>query len=626
MAGANGKESTPPELTGLLEHLRGTRGFDFTGYKTPSLERRIDKRVAAVGCEGYAEYQDYLEVNPAELTELFNTILINVTSFFRDREAWDYLTEEVVPKLLAEVPDTQPIRVWSAACASGEEAYSIAILLAEALGEADFRRRVKIYATDIDEDALTTARHATYPVDALKDVARDLVERYFEQGSSGLVFKPDLRRSVIFGRNDLVHDAPISRVDLLISRNTLMYFTPETQSRILTHFNFSLRESGYLFLGKSEMLITHSDLFTPHSLKWRIFRKVPRAEIRDRMAFAGQPHRLLDLTGEETGLYSQLREGAADMSPVAQVAVDAEGFVVSVNQAARRLFGLGAADLGRPVQDLEISYRPVELRAAIEQVFQENQPVDLGRAHWARPGEAPRVLHVTVVPVIGGGDTVLGASVTFEDVTAFTRLNADHTESRRQLETAYEELQSTVEELETTNEELQSTNEELETTNEELQSTNEELETINEELHTANDELEAMNDEQRTRAVEMDRLNIFLEGILGNLELGVVVLNDQQQVELWNRTAAEMWGLRDEEVVGVHFLSLDIGLPVQQLRDAIRAALADGGAGSDLMLEAVNRRGRTFECSVRVLPLRADGESHGVVLIMVESRVRETAE
>src|SRR6266480_2810153 len=421
MAEGTRKAAESPELTGLLDYLRTARGFDFTGYKKASLERRIAKRIQEVGCEGYADYQDYLEVSPSEFTELFNTILINVTAFFRDREAWDFVASDVVPKLLADLPDAEPIRVWSAACASGEEAYSTAILLAEALGEAEFRRRVKIYATDVDEDALATGRHATYPVDALKEVPDELVEKYLEPNEAGLVFKPDLRRSVIFGRNDVVQDAPISRIDLLVSRNALMYFTPETQARILAHFNFSLKDTGFLFLGKSEMLITHSDLFTPHSLRWRIFRTVPRATIRERLAFGGQSHRMLEGVNE-SGLYSQLREGAADVSPVAQIAVDAEGFVVSINQAARKLFGLGSPDVGRPVQDLEVSYRPVELRAGIERASQESQSIDLGRLDWVRRGEPPRVLHVTVEPIIGGGQAVLGASISFEDVTAFARL------------------------------------------------------------------------------------------------------------------------------------------------------------------------------------------------------------
>jgi two-component system CheB/CheR fusion protein len=311
------------------------------------------------------------------------------------------------------------------------------------------------------------------------------------------------------------------------------------------------------------------------------------------------------------------------MAPVAQLTVDAEGFVAGINEAARALFGLGSADVGRPVQDLEVSYRPVEVRAAIQNAYQEGATVDLGRVEFHRPGDLPRVLQVVVAPVMAGPDGPVGASLTFDDVTALARLDVEHTESRRQLETAYEELQSTVEELETTNEELQSTNEELETTNEELQSTNEELETMNEELQSTNDQLEVMNVDHGTRAVEMDRLNLFLEGILGNLGLAVVVLDDSQEVQLWNPSATEMWGLRPDEVRGAHFLSLEIGLPVEGLRDAIRAALSDGGAPTEMTLDAVNRRGRAFECSIRVLPLRGSrGDSRGVILIMADAQVQ----
>src|SRR3954470_14427715 len=322
-------------LDGLLEHVKQSRGFDFSGYKRPSLERRIRKRLLEVGVERYADYQDYLEVNPDEFTELFDTILINVTSFFRDADAWRHLEAEVVPKLVDSIPDDAPIRVWSAGCASGEEAYTAAMVLAEALGEDGFRRRVKIYATDVDEDALATARHAVYSRDSLKAVPQPLLERYWEPNSKGLGFRTELRRSVIFGRNDLVQDAPISRIDLLISRNTLMYFTPETQARILGHFNFSLNPDGFMFLGKSEMLLTHGNLFTPHSLKWRVFTKVQRTGIRERLSFVASQAR----ADEESGLrYAQLRDGAADTAPVAQVVLDANGFLAFSNQAARSLF------------------------------------------------------------------------------------------------------------------------------------------------------------------------------------------------------------------------------------------------------------------------------------------------
>jgi two-component system, chemotaxis family, CheB/CheR fusion protein len=600
-------------FSALLEFLKRNRGFDFSGYKRTSLERRVRKRMLEVDIDSFGDYQDHLEVTPDEFTELFNTILINVTGFFRDKPAWDYVAGEIMPSLLEDLPDPEPIRIWSAACATGEEAYTIAMMLAEQLGEDEFRRRVKIYATDVDEDALTRARQAAYPRDALKAIPDGLADKYFEPGPVGHVFRGDLRRSVIFGRNDLVQDAPISRVDLLVSRNALMYFTPETQSRILSHFNFALKDSGFLFLGKSEMLITHTDLFTPHSLKWRVFRTVPRGALRDRLAFVTENQ----ADGGVGQRYGELLGGALDVSPIASVIVDRGGWVTGVNQAARSVFALSPADVGRPLQDLELSYRPVDVRSGLEQAYRENATVTLGRIPWAPADGEPRTLEVTITPVPGDDGGPLGAQINFADVTEVARLDDEHERAKRQLETAYEELQSTVEELETTNEELHSTNEELETTNEELQSSNEELETMNEELQSTNDELEAMNDEQSSRTLELDRVNLFLEGILGSLGVGVVVLDSEGCVQVWNANSYELWGLRAGEVEGQHFLSLDIGFPVEALKEPIRRVQREEAEELELEVEAVDRRGRTIACQVRLLPLKGpDGAVHGLILLM----------
>jgi two-component system CheB/CheR fusion protein len=601
-------------LKSLLDYLKSSRGFDFSGYKRSSLERRIRKRMREVELERYDEYQDYLQVTPNEFTELFDTILINVTGFFRDKPAWDYVASEVIPQILDGLPDPEPIRVWSAACASGEEAYTIAILFAEALGEEDFRRRVKIYATDVDEDALARARQATFARDALKSVPDEYAARYFELGPIGYSFRSDLRRSVIFGRNDLVQDAPISRIDLLVSRNALMYFTPETQARILGHFNFGLKRSGFLFLGKSEMLITHTDLFSPHNLKWRVFRKVPRLGLSERLAFLGD-----NAVGEAeaVGRYGELRSGAFDRAPVAQLVLDRSGFVTEVNQAARELFDLGAAEVGRPLQDLELSYRPADIRSALEQAYLERRDVPIGRVPWKSADGEAKTLEVLVAPIPGTGTRALGATISFFDATEIARLDEEHQRSQRQLETAYEELQSTVEELETTNEELHSTNEELETTNEELQSSNEELETMNEELQSTNDELETMNEEQASRSLELDRANLFLEGILGSMGVGVVVLDREQRVQVWNANSTELWGLRADEVEGQHFLSLDTGFPVAALKEPIRAMLNGDHEESQVDVDAVTRRGRTVSCRVRMMPLETDAHDlYGVILMM----------
>jgi two-component system, chemotaxis family, CheB/CheR fusion protein len=597
-------------LESLLQYLKSNRGFDFSGYKRSSLERRIRKRMREVGIERYEDYQDHLEVTPDEYTELFNTILINVTGFYRDKPAWDYLSTEVVPQILAAAGDSDPIRAWSAACATGEEAYTIAMVLAEALGDEEFRRRVKIYATDVDDEALVRARHGAYARDALKPLPEGFRAGYFEPGPLGYTFRGDLRRSVIFGRNDMVQDAPISRIDLLVSRNALMYFTPEAQARILSHFNFALKDTGFLFLGKSEMLITHADLFTPYELKWRVFKKVPRVGLRDRVAFLPDARIVAAIEGGHQG---ELQADAFDTGPVATVVVDRRGVVTGLNHRARTLFHLAPADVGRPFHDLELSYRPADLRTALERAYSSDASVRLGRVEWTAGSGDATVLDISVSPM----PRSLGAAIYFEDVTETARLDEEFERSKRQLETAYEELQSTVEELETTNEELQSTNEELETTNEELQSSNEELETMNEELQSTNDELEAMNEEQQRRTHEVDKLNLYLEGILGSIGVGVVVLDRQQRVQVWNANSTELWGLRPDEVDGRHFLELDIGLPIAQLKEPIRRVLQDDTAVVEEHLEAVTRTGKAVRMRVRTLPLRrGEGQPYGAILLM----------
>jgi two-component system CheB/CheR fusion protein len=253
-------ENVDKKFEALLEYLRQNRGFDFTGYKRSSLMRRVSRRMQVINIQTFEDFLDRLEVDPEEFGHLFDTILINVTAFFRDAAAWDYIGQEIIPRLLASKNNKDPIRIWSAGCASGEEPYSLAIVFAEALGEETFRERVKIYASDVDEEALAIARQGSYTAQATEPLSSERRERFFERSNSRLVFRGDLRRAIIFGRHDLVHDAPISRLDLLVSRNTLMYFNAETQGRIVAGFHFATNPEGFLFLGRAEMLFTHAEL------------------------------------------------------------------------------------------------------------------------------------------------------------------------------------------------------------------------------------------------------------------------------------------------------------------------------------------------------------------------------
>src|ERR1051326_7637531 len=402
--------------------------------------RRVERRMAQLPVTGYADYLDHLQVHPDEFTALFNMILINVTGFFRDPEAWTYLRDDVVTPMLAAKPPGSPIRVWSAGCASGEEAYTLAIMLAEMLGSDEFRQRVKIYATDVDEEALAHARLATYTEEVARAVPADLLPAYFDANGGRYGFRKDLRRSVIFGRNDLVQDAPISRIDLLVCRNTLMYFNAETQSRILSRFHFALAGGGVLFLGKAEMLPSHSGLFAPVDLKRRIFRVVPRTAAPNGTIVADMP------TGgprHEPGAIDDLRNEAFLASPVAQIVVTSDGLVALTNRQAEALFGISSRDVGRPFRDLDVSYRPVELRRHIEHVQIEHRVAVVNDIEYTRSNGDSIYLDVQVSPVVHTDGSLLGVSLILQDVTASRRLRQQLELTNRQLESAYEELQST---------------------------------------------------------------------------------------------------------------------------------------------------------------------------------------
>jgi two-component system CheB/CheR fusion protein len=281
--------------------------------------------------------------------------------------------------------------------------------------------------------------------------------------------------------------------------------------------------------------------------------------------------------------------------------------------------------LGRPLQDLEVSYRPVDLRSSIDEAHARREVVQLRDVAWPAVGGEPRYFNVQVTPVVDAAETSLGSKIIFTDVTRQHQLQEELERSRQELETAYEELQSTNEELETTNEELQSTVEELETTNEELQSTNEELETMNEELQSTNEELETVNDELRQRGTDLSRSNIFLGGILRSVPLGVIVLDEQLQVELWNDVAADLWGLRADEVRGKHFFGLDIGLPMDQLKQPIAGLMRHGDQRFEAEIDAMNRRGRQIRMRVQCVSIGSAEQGKGIIVLMQETPRPEAA-
>lgn len=258
-------------LTGKLLH---ERAVDFRGYKPASLTRRVRRRIDAVKCPDIGSYLLYLDEHPDEYPRLIDSILINVTEFFRDPAAWEVLRSEILPRIMAEKQPGDEVRIWSAGCATGEEPYSLAISLAEMLGPRISEYDVKVYATDIDDDALTTARRAEFSDSAIRGVQKECLEKYFVRNARWAVSR-EIRRMVVFGRHNLVTDAPIPHTDLIACRNVLIYMSADLQNRVLSRFHYGLEPRGFLFLGKAESLLAASKLFRPVSEKWRLFRKEP---------------------------------------------------------------------------------------------------------------------------------------------------------------------------------------------------------------------------------------------------------------------------------------------------------------------------------------------------------------
>lgn len=614
--------ATDPAFGRLLDKLAEEHNFDFREYKTVSLARRIRARLHRVHVDSFESYLTYLDRHADEHVALFNTILINVTGFLRDAEAWKALAADVLPRLVEDAAASGSLRIWSAGCSSGEEAYTLAMLVAEELGDRAADVNVKIYATDVDDDALQTARHGLYRLDDLRDVPPALLETYFSREGQAYRVRRDVRRWCIFGHHNVAQDPPMSHVDLLVCRNVLIYVTSELQERILTRFHYAVRERGFLFLGRSESLLARSRWFTAFAPKARIFERttVPAptvAVVAQRASSANPGHvdtgRATEVTPAIAPTIARLQR-LLEALPAAIVFIDAADKVLVWNPAAESLFDIPTETaLGRQFRDLDISYRAEGLRARIEDVKTSHIPARLDNVTFSRRSGETVHADFAVIPVVEGM-RVTAVAVYGIDGTESARVKEGMARLTEQHATAIQELQSTNEELETTNEELQSTNEELETTNEELQSTNEELETTVQELQAANDQLGALNvelDRRRGAAREADE---HQRAVLGSLPWPVVVLDRNGVVRTWNRAAEEIWGLEAGHVLQRPFWSVPVGDVAQKIRETLARVTMTGVAEMVTKIDFTLPSSEARHLTMQVTPLRNEaGELTGVV-------------
>ncbi len=528
-------------LKDLLEELAEQRSIDFRGYKRTTLERRFRKRMFQLNIGDYHSYGEYIRSHPEETNELLNTILINVTEFFRDPPAWEVLRTEILSPILKRLKPGSSFRVWSAGCASGEEPYSAAMILADYFGPRLAEYDVKIYATDIDDEELNTARRGEYGVEAVRRVRAEWRQKYF-YGKGTYRVNRDVRKLVIFGKSNLALNAPISHVDLLICRNVLIYFDSTLQKHILSRMHYALEPGGILFLGRSESQLANSTQFQRLNARWRIFRRltVPAevdldsqaADSADDRPATRPPNDEIDrLRSQQRYLLESLRAGVLILS--------ADNVITQHNSAILSAYGLTVNNLiGKRLHDTDILIRTPEIISHLQATQVNNETVRFQTR--VRVGHDERVLDIVVRPVTSESGHRTGTLIYCEDASTQEKLQT----TIEELESTTEELQSANEELETTNEELQSTNEELETTNEELQSTNEELETTNEELQSLNEELETTNQELEERTKELDQLNSTYTQTLEKIRLPVMLVSDEGRIEFWNTTALRLFGFR----------------------------------------------------------------------------------
>jgi two-component system CheB/CheR fusion protein len=583
-------------LETFLVDVRQRTGLDFNTYKTPTIMRRLQRRVIATETGDLNGYAAYLRRHPEEYQNLVNTFLIKVTEFFRDQELFNFLRDSVLPDLIAQSRRRgNELRLWSAGCSTGEEAYSLAILISEALGPALEHFNVRIFATDADAGAISFARRGVYPAGALAHVPAELIARYFDAESGSYQVKKRIRVLTVFGQHDLGGRAPFPNMDMVVCRNVLIYFTPELQQRTLTLFAYSLRNGGYLVLGKAESPSQLSDFFNAVDKVQKVYRRegerliLPTsAAVENRSSLVPRPPLGPRKSVQVPGLHPPQRSARTPSDalllqlPMGVVVVDRRYDIQSINGAARRLFSIHGAAIGEDLIHTARGISGPRLRDLVDSVRKSGTPMTIQefQTEQVATGEA-LYLQVTAYPQSEGEENNgMRVLITLQDVTPYVqarkaleeRLQASSAEVEREKRTAEAEqldsealvvrlvetnrqLMEANQELTTANEDLRSTNEEfllnaeeaqaaveeVETLNEELQATNEELETLNEELQATIEELNTTNDDLHSRSVELqdlarssDKERAQLAAILVGMSDAVLVLSDVGQPVLAN--------------------------------------------------------------------------------------------
>ena len=658
------QDGSDPDLARLLARLRERHGIDFGAYKTPTIARRLRRRVAAAGSATLSDYLGYLDEHPEEEQRLVADFLIKVTRFFRDPALFAHLRETILPELADNAhADGRELRLWSAGCATGEEAYSLALIVAETLNNSAGALPVRIFATDLDETALAFARRGIYPASALQDVPPALVDRYFIERDGAFEVSKLVRSLIIFGNHDLAQRPPFPHTDLILCRNVLIYFTNELQRRALEIFAYSLRDDGVLVLGKSETTSPIDGAFVPIERRLRIFRRqgprprIPPARLPDTTGvrpvplFVPRTHAALELRHRQAESAQVAAESAETRAekvirrlPFGVAVVDRHYDLETINGVARELLGIHGTAVGQDLVHLAQRVPSTALRSGIDAVLRgaPSWQLDMVVTTETATGETRHLTitcHPDRVDADGAAATVM---VVIADVSAAVSSERGAAEAAARAEGQAAELRETIDRMATSNRQLLEANreltdtidglreqgeelrqaaasaqvaaEEIETLNEELQSSNEELETLHEEAQATVEELSVANDELQARSAEVEELAAThaaeqerLSAVLAGMGDAVLVVDHQGKVVRTNAAYDELL----VSLGGTFTPADENGMPLPEALTPARRVARGEAFRVEFTVGASAGDRRWFEATGRAL----SGDSAGVLVI-----------
>jgi two-component system CheB/CheR fusion protein len=617
------------DLLELYRRLLTAHQVDFRQYKINTVERRIRRRMALRKTPSLREYIQYIDDNPAELNDLYAEMLIHVTGFFRDPDVFQALQQDIIPALLYPRENNNPLRIWVAGCATGEEVYSLAIAFLEVAADRNFESPIQIFGTDISEQAIDTARAGFYPESALADVSPERLRKFFRNSDGGYRVARTVRDCCIFARQNVAQDPPFSKLDLVSCRNVMIYLGPALQRKVMGIFHYALRPDGFLLLGNSETPGAFTEALEVVDRKNKIYRK-RKGSVSPHASFSFDHATPRLKTPEHNVSLEEPKPSAvfrdADRVLLSRLApcgviIDEKLDIVQFRGRTSAFFEPPPGTATLNVLKMAREGLTHELRTAINASRKDDGPVKREGIHIAND-HGTIVVNIDVLPFSSnGGDRY--QVILFQDAVIAPqprrKKTAEESEPRRiarlkrELEATREYLQSFVEEQEVTNEELRSANEEIQSSNEELQSTNEELETAKEELQSSNEELATLNEELENSNRELRDAYNDLTNLLTALEIPILMVDSQVRIRRFNPSAQRTLNL----------IASDIGRPMQDLKMSVLTADI-GGMIDDVIntlevkeLETIDARGRRY--SLRIRPYKTtDNVIAGAVLVLID--------